>query len=147
MSKTLFNHIDAIYTNQSKTYFDNLSESDAKTWNNWMINRFVSMNADYVELVNEVQKYYQFVQNRELYLFYSQIIPKKKQFNRYIKAEKSQVYEDWLIEILCKHFSLGTDQITEYLNIFYQSDVGKSALRDILVGYGIDSKKLKKVKL
>jgi len=51
-SKTLFDHIDAILKYQNINYFKNLSTEDKKTWNLYMINRFISMEDDYVTTIN-----------------------------------------------------------------------------------------------
>ena len=55
--KGLFDHVEAIYTNQRIDYFDNLSDGDKKSYNNYMVNRFLSMNVHQAPFVNELQKY------------------------------------------------------------------------------------------
>ena len=141
--KTLFDHIDAIYTNQRVDYFDNLSDGEKKTYNNYMVNRFLSMNPHQVPFVNELQKYN--LPSNIHYLFYSQVLPKGKQFNKYIKKTKEVKYEDWLVNIVVKHFNVSTMEAEEYLNIYYAQN--KSALKLLCQTYGIDNKTLKKVKL
>ena len=41
--KKLFDHINAITSEQDPKYFDKLTEEDLKSWSNFMINRFLSM--------------------------------------------------------------------------------------------------------
>ena len=41
-TKSLFDHVDAIYTNQKIDYFGTLTEADKKSYNNYMVNRFDS---------------------------------------------------------------------------------------------------------
>jgi hypothetical protein len=147
MSKSLFNHIDAIYQNQSTDYWDTLEEADRKSWNNWMVNRFISMNSNYVEVVNEVQKYYGQIGDRELYLFYSQLLPKGRQFNKYIKGSKDEAYEDWLLDIVSHHHLVSKLEAQCYLNIWYRTENGRINLRQLLEGYGIEPKRLKGVGL
>ena len=55
MSKKLFDHIRMITDEQDPNYFDKLSEEDLKSWSNFMINRFLSMNEEYCEVVNLIQ--------------------------------------------------------------------------------------------
>ena len=141
--KGLFDHIEAIYTNQRSDYFDTLTDADKKSYSNYMVNRFISMNPHQVPFVNEIQKYN--LDSKLHYLFYSQVLPKGKQFNKYIKKTKEVKYEDWLIDIIIKHFSVSVVEAEEYLEIYYKQN--KSALKMLCEAYGVDSKKLKKAKL
>lgn len=148
MTKTLFDHLNHIFDIQDKNYYDQLDDLDKKTFTVYMINRFVSMNPDYVPVVNELQQYWNQISPREVYLFYSQIFPKKKQFNKYIKSSKDlDDYEDWLLELISRHFKISNYESTEYLRIYYSSNFGKLKLRELLEGYGISPKQMKKVKL
>lgn len=147
MTISLFDHLKEIHGKQRIDYWDSLTESDAKEFNNWMINRFISMNIDYIPVVNEIQLYYNEVKNKELYLFYSQIFPKSKQYHKYIKTSKSEQYESWIIKIISKKYSVSEQESIDYLNILYKTDVGKKELRTILEGFGIDSKQLKRLKI
>lgn len=141
--KGLFDHIDAIYTNQQPNYFDTLSEADKKSYSNYMVNKFLSMNVHQVPYVNELQKY---TLTPELhYAFFSRIIPKGKQFNKYIKKTKDVKYEEWLVNIVVKHYNVSVVEAEEYLQIYYKHD--KAALRKLCEAYGVDSKLIKKVKL
>jgi hypothetical protein len=142
-TKGLFEHIDAIYTNQKVDYFDTLTDADKKSYNNYMVNRFLSMNPHQLPFVNELQKYT--LDTKTHYLFFSQVIPRGKQYNKYIKKTKEVKYEEWLIEIVSRHYEVSTDEAREYLEIYYKQD--KDALRKLCQMYGIDNKQLKKAKL
>src|SRR5690606_27071652 len=106
----VFDHDNAIYTDQRRNYFDDLDEEDQKTFNNYMVNRIISMNPDYIPIVNEFQRFYGELRPREVYLFYSQLLPKKKQFNKYIKGKKEIRYEDWLIDILVTYYNISKSE-------------------------------------
>ena len=58
MSKSLFDHIKQITNVQNTLYWDSLEEGDKKTWSNYMVHRFLSMKSDWIQVVNEVQKYW-----------------------------------------------------------------------------------------
>ena len=53
--KSLFDHVNQVTSVQNPNYWDEISDEDKKTWSNYMINRFLSMNSDWIELVNELQ--------------------------------------------------------------------------------------------
>ena len=55
MAKSLFDHIKAITSVQSPTYWDTLEDDDKKTWSNYMVHRFLSMNPDWIEVLSEIQ--------------------------------------------------------------------------------------------
>lgn len=147
MAKTLFDHINSIYQNQSVTYYDDLDEPDKKTFNVYMINRFISMHEDYLPVVNELQPFWNELGPRETYLFYSQLLPKKRIFAKYVKSTTEEKFEDWIIELVSKHYDVSTSVAREYISIFYRTPEGKLNLRELCEGYGIDQKALKKAKL
>jgi hypothetical protein len=55
--KSLFDHINQITSVQNPNYWNEISDEDKKTWSNYMTHRFLSMKSDWIELVNELQKY------------------------------------------------------------------------------------------
>ena len=148
MTKTLFDHLNQIFEKQKITYFDELEESDRKTYNVYMINRFISMNVDYLPVVNALQQYWDQIGPRESYIFYSQSLPAKKQFNKYIKSTKeASDYEQWVLDLVAKHYSVSLSEAEDYLRIYYGSPSGKEDLKNLLMGYGVDIKKLRKAHL
>ena len=74
--KSLFDHINQITSVQNPNYWDEISDEDKKSWSNYMVNRFLSMKTDWIELVNELQKYN--LKPKELYKLYTNVLPKGK---------------------------------------------------------------------
>lgn len=147
MAKTLFDHLNAIYTNQSVDYFDTLDDADKKTFNVFMINRLVSMTPEYAGIAAQFARFFGLVGPRETYLFYSQILPKGKQYSKYIKAEKQEKYEEWLVKLIAMYFRASEAQAVTYLELCYQTAEGKADLKSIATKFGTDPKKIKKAKL
>ena len=143
MAKTLFDHINEIYQSQKKNYFSTLDDGEKRTYSNYMVNRFLSMNVHQLPLVNEIQKYN--LPSDVHYLFFATTIPRGKQYNKYVKAAKETKYEDWLITLVAKHYCVSQEEAKSYLDIYYKDD--KSALRSMCEAYGIDPKVIKKAKL
>lgn len=145
-SKSLFDFVNAIYTDQSSEFFDGLSDHEKKTYKNsrYMINRLISMNPVYAPIVNAVQQY-QTIPDRQHYMFLTSMLPKGKQYSKYIKNDKSEKYEPWLISLVAKHFTISEKNALEYIEIYYLHD--KDALRNLCRMYAVDSKLLKKAKL
>ena len=117
------------------------SETDRKKFSPFIINRWLSMDTDFIEIVNYFQKYsIGQLKPREVYKWYCDILPKGKRFNKYIKGKKSKKYEDWLIKLLSNYYNCSKLQVTEYLEL-----IDKQELKTILEMYGTDKKQIKKV--
>ena len=75
--KKLFDHLNAITAEQDPNYFDKLSEEDLKSWSNFMINRFLSMKPEWVELIASLLPLTQTLRPKEMYKLYINVLPKE----------------------------------------------------------------------
>ena len=144
-TKSLFDHITHITQRQTKNYFEDINDADRKTWSNYMVNRFLSMNSNWTDLVNEIQKYK--LKPKDLYRLYIEILPKSKQWLRYTKGKKTMKYQRWLLEIVAKYYESSISEAHDYLEIYYSSEQGKADLKSILQKYGVEPKEIKKLNL
>jgi DNA-dependent RNA polymerase auxiliary subunit epsilon len=102
------------------------------------------MNMDFIEIVNEFQKYtIGQISPAETYKLYFDILPKQKQFNKYIKGKKSDKYNSELVELLSKHFLISEKQATEYLDM--SQDLSLNTLKEIVKKYGKTDKEVDKL--
>jgi hypothetical protein len=145
-SKNVFDFINAITQDQSPNYFDSLTEEEVKLYHRsrYMINRYLSMNPAYAEVVNIVQKYSN-MPDKMHYRFLSGILPKQKQFNKYIKSSVEAKYPGWLVSLVAKHFLVSSVQAIEYLDILYAKN--KEEVLKLCKMYAVDPKLLKEIKL
>ena len=143
--KSLFDHIKHITDVQSPNYWDDISDEDKKSWSNYMVNRFLSMKMDWVELVNEVQKYQ--LKPKELYKVYTDILPKKKQWLKYIKGDKSMKYPKWVYEIVAKYLEISLREAASAVEVYEMSHGGQAELIDILIKYGRTEQEIRKIGL
>mgnify|MGYP000864491725 CR=1 FL=1 len=141
-SRGLFNHVNAIYQDQSANYWSTLTDGDKKTYSPYMINRFLSMNIHQIPVVNAIQQFSQ-VPAEQHYLFYANMIPRGRQFNKYIKSRAEEKYEPWVVELVARHFLISQAEAVQYLDIYYTHD--KAALLDLCKSYGYGDKELKKL--
>ena len=144
-TKSLFDHITHITQRQTKNYFEDINDADRKTWSNYMVNRFLSMNSNWTDLVNEIQKYK--LKPKDLYRLYIEILPKSKQWLRYTKGKKTMKYQKWLLELVAKYYESSISEAHDYLEIYYSSEQGKADLKSILQKYGVEPKEIKKLNL
>ena len=147
MAKTLFDHIKAVTQFQDPNYWDKLEESDKKTWSNYMIHRFLSMNSDWIEVLSEIQPYTQVLEPKQLYLALIGIIPKGRYFLKYTKGKKDNKYESFLIDIIKQDFMCSSKEAEDYCEILYSTREGRENIKYICERYGIDKKQITKLKL
>jgi hypothetical protein len=146
-AKTLFDHLNAITAEQDPSYFDTLSEEDLKSWSNFMINRFLSMKPEWIELVSSILPLSQTLPPKQLYLLYISILPKGRVFLKYVKGKGDDKYEPFLIELVSKDYQCSTKQAIDYIEILYSTKEGRETIKHICERYGTDKKQITKLKL
>ncbi len=139
--KNLFDWLNEITV--VKTHPEDISEESWEKWNSYMIHRYVSMNIDYIDIVNYVQKINP--QNKQqIYSIYREMIPKKKLCLKYIKNEKKKNYKEDA-EYVAEYFECSLGEADHYIDIIPKSIEG------ILWEMGLSeeeaSKLIKKAKL
>jgi hypothetical protein len=102
-----------------------------------MVNKIVSMNPNYIELVAEIQEYQ--MPKQKLYEFYCKTLPKQKYFNKYQKPSKQQ-YSKEVINLLTLYYQISSREVLDYCNILTQQDI-----KDILLQLGKDEKEIKRL--
>ena len=136
---TIFDWINQILV--KKTHWNKFTEDEQKKFSPFIINRWLSMDKEFIEIVNYFQKYsIGTLESREVYKWYCEVLPKGKRFNKYIKGKKDKKYDDWLIELLKKYFGESKNHIKEYLEL-----ISKEELVSILEKYGTDPKQIKNI--
>ena len=141
-ARNIFEHISGI--TDKKTPWDVLSDADKKSFTPYIINRWLSMNIDFIELVNELQRYtIGGVSAEETYKLYYDILPKQKQFNKYIKGKKADKYNPALVELLSMHFLVSEKEAMEYIDIYQETSL--NTLKEIIKKYGKTDKEVDKL--
>jgi len=146
-SKTLFDHIKAITQEQNPKYWETLEDADKKSWSNFMVHRFLSMNPDWIEVLSELQPYTQILEPKQLYLALIGIIPKGRYYLKYTKGKGENKYESWLIDLIKQDFQCSKKEAEEYTEILYSTREGRENIKYICEKYGIDKKQITKLKL
>ena len=146
-TKTLFDHITNITAVQNPKYWDALTDADKKTWSNYMIHRFLSMNPNWIEILSEIQPYTQTLEPKQLYLALIGILPKGRYYMRYIKGKKANKYESWLVDLLIQDFMCSSKEAEDYCEILYATKEGRENIKYICEKYGVDKKQITKLKL
>ena len=124
-----------------KKHWEEFSDEQQKKFSPFIINRWLSMDNDFIEVVNYFQKYsIGTLEPREVYKWYCDFLPKGKRFNKYIKGKKDKKYDSELIEIVCKEFECSKSEAKQNLSL-----ISKQEIEEILKKYGTDPKKIKTI--
>lgn len=134
--KNIFDWVNHI--NQYKTPLELFTDEDWDKFNSYLIHRLISMNPDYIEIVNEVQSMNP-QDKKQIYSIYKELIPVNKKWNKYVKSTIKERSKD-LIEFFKGYFELSTREVKEYIKM-----LGDEEIIRILTQHGIEQKEIKKL--
>ena len=112
----IFDHIKNITTTKESYLGD-------EGWNNWMINRYLSMDPEYCEVVNYVQKNTWQMKGEYLYNLYKDLIPKQYKYLKYIKATNKKEYKSEDIEAIQAYFEISKTEAKEYIDTLDKTEI------------------------
>ena len=134
---TIFDHLANI--TWKKTPWNKLDEASQKTFSPYLINRWLSMNPDYIEIVDMFQQYTIGPLNKKhVYQLYFDFLPKQKSFNKYIKGKKQDKYNKELVKLIAGHYQIAKIEAEEYIGL-----LEKDNLVSIIKKYGKTDKEIK----
>tara|TARA_Y100000593_G_scaffold83566_1_gene157632 strand:+ start:953 stop:1372 length:420 start_codon:yes stop_codon:yes gene_type:complete len=124
-----------------KKHWNEFTEDEQKKFSPFIINRWLSMDNEFIEIVNVFQKYsIGTLEPREVYKWYCDVLPKGKRFNKYIKGKRDKKYDKELVGIISEHFECSKLQTKDYLEL-----IDKEELKSVLEMYGKDKKTIKRL--
>jgi len=134
--KNIFDWLKEI--NYIKSPIDKFTDKDWEVWNSYMIHRFLSMNPEFIELVNHVQEFPP--QSKvAIYNIYKEFIPKNRKWNKYIKSNIKQ-HNIELLDYLSKYWECSKIETRDYLNILEDDQI-----LNILTSIGLEKKEIHKL--
>jgi hypothetical protein len=135
------------WLNEITLYKSSPEEISEESWNNfnsYMIHRYVSMDMNYIDIVNYVQKINP-QSKKQIYSIYREMIPKKKVYLKYVKNENKRNYQE-LAEYIADYLECSLGEADEYIDILQDHGI-----RGILWKMGVSEdeteKLIKKAKL
>lgn len=134
---TIFSWLKEIFINKSP--WSTFNEEQINELNPYLINKFISMNNKYIELVNFLQTV-NYQDKEQYYKICCNLFPKDyKYYAPYIKKKANNTNKD-LNLVLSKYFECSTLEINDYLDM-----LEKDYILDILNEMAIDDKQIKKL--
>jgi len=135
---TIFDWIKNIINH--KPSWDTFTPEQQKMFSGYMINKFLSMNVKYIDIINYVQGL-NVKENRKLYEIYCFLIPQSKNtYSPFIKSTTKSLVLPELTKYISEHFECSKTEAEEYIQM-----TDKDFVEDILVKQGIDEKEIKKL--
>ena len=136
---TIFDWVNQILVH--KKHWNDFTVDEQKKFSPFIINRWLSMEPEFIEIVNYFQKLaIGTLEPREVYKWYCEILPKGKRFNKYIKGKKDKKYDPELLSLLTHHFECSKVEVKQHLKL-----IDKLELKEILEMYGKDEKTIKRL--
>lgn len=136
-SKTIFDFLNDI--TYHKIPWENQLESDRKRFQPYMLNRWLSMHPDYLDIVAEVQPVISRLNSREFYVFFTDILPKKKFYAKYVKSSIDSENNIRLLSLISDKLRIGSRDAEEIFDSISSED-----LKEWLMEYGYSDKEIKK---
>ena len=114
--KTIFDHLAGITFKKIK--WEDLTDADKKSFTPYLINRWLSMSPQLIEIVDMFQQYTIGPLSKEhVYKLYYDILPKGKFFSKYIKGKKVNKYNSELVVFMAKHFEIAKNEAESIVNV------------------------------
>ena len=139
---TPFDYLKLVHNKKVK--WEDLNEEEQKSWNTFIINRALSFNSNYIDIVNNVQPHTGGqLTPAEIFKYYQNMLPNNFRFQKWIKGKKENKYNPQLLALLSGYFECSCKQVEEYLKIMKKKDL-KSLFISIGLQEGVIKKLIKK---
>ena len=120
-----FDHIKNLHT--KKRRWEDFNDEEKKSFNVFIINKALSMNPNYINVVNMVQNYTglnQILSQKEVFNLYYSLLPTKFRFYKWIKGEKTKKDKE-KAEYLAMHFEVSIREAYDYLKILDRKTINQ----------------------
>ena len=134
--KNIFDWLKQI--NYQKAPVESFSDKDWELFNSYMIHRFMSMNRDFIEVVNYVQELPP-QEKRMIYNVYKEFIPKNNKWNKYIKSKNKQPNIE-LLKLLSEYWECSQQEAKQYKDLLENNQI-----LSILSQIGVQPKEIKEL--
>ena len=121
-----------------KSDWDSFTDEQKEQFIPYMVNRFLSMSPEYVDIVNIVQKI-PYTEKERIYKVYKSLIPKKNIYLKYIKS-KTPTYPQKLLEYMANYAECSQKEAKEYIPL-----LGKDNVKNVLINLNVDKKEITKL--
>ena len=129
-------HIKNLHT--KKRRWEDFNDEEKKSFNVFIINKGLSMNPNYLGIVNMVQNFTglnQIISPKEVFNIYFNLLPTNFRYYKWIKGEKTKKEKE-KAEYLATHFKVSTREAYDYLQI-----LDRKTINSIIKNYKNDTQR------
>ena len=136
---TPFDYLKLVHNKKVK--WEDLNDEEQKSWNTFIINRALSFNSDYLDIVNNLQPHTGGqLTPAEIFKYYQDMLPTNFRFKKWIKGKKEKKHNPQLLTLLSGYFECSCNQAEDYLNL-----MGKKDIKSLLINMGLQEVEIKKL--
>ena len=131
-----FDHIKNLHTKKKR--WEDFNDEEKKSFNVFIINKGLSMNPNYLGIVNMVQNFTglnQIISPKEVFNIYFNLLPNNFRFYKWIKGEKTKKDKE-KAEYLAMHFKVSTREAYDYLQL-----LDRKTINSIIKNYKNDTQR------
>lgn len=135
---TPFDYLKILHNKQKS--WEDFNDEEKKAFNVFIINKALSMNPSYLDIVNTVQRYTNGgLAQKEIFNLYKDMLPRKFKFFKWIKGKTSS-YDVNLLKVVANYFECSTENAKGYIDY-----LGKKGTKQLLITTGIQDAEIKKL--
>tara|TARA_R110000851_G_scaffold106449_7_gene225585 strand:+ start:909 stop:1349 length:441 start_codon:yes stop_codon:yes gene_type:complete len=136
---TIFDFMNGM-THQKKEW-SKYTDLDQKKFAPFIVNRWLSMRMELIEVINQLQKYtIGLLSPRDTYRLYHGLLPAQRTFAKYIKGKKEDKYDTQLVSQIADHYLVSKMEAIDYIEL-----MSKDSCSTLLSLYGYTEKEIKKM--
>ena len=129
-SATIFDFIDGM--THKKKEWHSYTDIDHKKFSPFIVNRWLSMRMELIDIINELQKYtIGLLSPRDTYRLYHGFLPAQRTFAKYIKGKKEDKFNKQLVSLIANHYQVSKFEAIDYIDL-----LDKDSCADLLTLYG-----------
>ena len=117
----------------NKKRWDDYTEAEKNEFNSYMTHKILSMDENYIELVNLAQQIPP-AEKKQIYNLYLNILPNKSLYSKYIKSTIKS-YSSELLTPIASYFVCSIKEASDYIDVLSKDDIF-----NILTELGLDEK-------
>jgi len=140
----LFDHVNHIRKVQSSDYYDKLSDADKKSFNHFMILRFLSMDRSSIDSISSIAKYQSDIPSRNFYTLCTAVTNQSSTYFPYVKSNSKGFTSD-LLNLVSKRFEVSKSEAKEYCHLYMKDESGVIELKSICKAYGLTDKEVESI--
>jgi hypothetical protein len=143
----LFDHLKELTEGTNTNYWNSLTNGEKVEFQPYIVNRFLSMNPEWLDVVDSFQRYTIGTIPKELvFALYHEILPKGRVFLKYVKGRSVAVIPDPLATMLMRYFECGKVEMREMFGLLMRSEEGRAFLVNVMTAYGTQKDEMKKIR-